>query len=607
MYNGAKFLNTEKNKKYFYIAFFLFFLIQLAYYLSQYFQYKGFNPSDDGVILAQSWRIINGQIPHIDFISIRPVLSAYIHTIHFIGIFPLELSARIFTSLEYYVYSFIWCFLFFKIFSNFFKTDSIIPLFILSLTICYALNQNYVFIWPWTSVDAILLASLSVLFTYYYFYEKDNFKFKNIQLFLAFFFASLAILIRQTFTIYSTFLFLFLFLYAIKGKKNLINFILIFLLGNIPIIIYGGFFIYKNSFFLLTSQVLSGSSVLGPAFKHPLQNLLFSFPSILPLAIICLYLLFIIRKRDNEVFYFYIEKLVNKSKLVSNSTKIFFILFIISNIILSVVFIMDDKYLLQIPYIIFWSFTCLVLAMFLIKLFSFNNFIILSLAILIGWVSAISYGLPTPLFMTGVFLTGSVFLIGSLYKRLFKKGNNNDKVINYRINILSYVFSICVFVLYINISLNNNYRDLKRESLKYSISHFLSGLDGIKLNRNIYEYYIDLCGILKHLPDWRDKVAFLPNNSILYPLLKTQNPMPLDWIQYGEYRGSEETLIKQISNLFFTKKVYLILDKYNSKALYLNNYLMDYNSQQYSNWYSILSKRCKLLEIQSKYFYVYTN
>jgi hypothetical protein len=39
----------------------------------------GFNPTDDGFVLGQSWRLAHGQTPHIDFTSPRPVGSALIH------------------------------------------------------------------------------------------------------------------------------------------------------------------------------------------------------------------------------------------------------------------------------------------------------------------------------------------------------------------------------------------------------------------------------------------------------------------------------------------------------------------------------------------------
>lgn len=39
----------------------------------------GFNPTDDGFVLAQSWRLLHGEIPHLDFTSPRPLGSAILH------------------------------------------------------------------------------------------------------------------------------------------------------------------------------------------------------------------------------------------------------------------------------------------------------------------------------------------------------------------------------------------------------------------------------------------------------------------------------------------------------------------------------------------------
>lgn len=39
----------------------------------------GFNPTDDGFVLAQSWRLLQGQLIHVDFTSPRPLGSAFLH------------------------------------------------------------------------------------------------------------------------------------------------------------------------------------------------------------------------------------------------------------------------------------------------------------------------------------------------------------------------------------------------------------------------------------------------------------------------------------------------------------------------------------------------
>src|SRR3954453_16153466 len=43
------------------------------------FSWRGFAPVDDGFTLAYSRRILEGQVPHRDFIIIRPFISPLIH------------------------------------------------------------------------------------------------------------------------------------------------------------------------------------------------------------------------------------------------------------------------------------------------------------------------------------------------------------------------------------------------------------------------------------------------------------------------------------------------------------------------------------------------
>lgn len=55
----------------------------LVFALAAHFQLSalGFNLTDDGFVLAQSRRLLLGELPHRDFISIRPVGSALLHTV----------------------------------------------------------------------------------------------------------------------------------------------------------------------------------------------------------------------------------------------------------------------------------------------------------------------------------------------------------------------------------------------------------------------------------------------------------------------------------------------------------------------------------------------
>ncbi|MDT7800354.1 MAG: hypothetical protein QOI78_3787 [Actinomycetota bacterium] len=53
----------------------------------------GFNPTDQGFVLGQSWRILHGEIPHVDLGSPRPLGSAYLHVVDFLVPAPLMVAS----------------------------------------------------------------------------------------------------------------------------------------------------------------------------------------------------------------------------------------------------------------------------------------------------------------------------------------------------------------------------------------------------------------------------------------------------------------------------------------------------------------------------------
>ncbi|WP_239070937.1 hypothetical protein [Amycolatopsis sp. SID8362] len=53
----------------------------------------GFNPSDQGLILAQSWRSLHGELPQIDVLGPRPFGSAYLHLVDYLVPAPLMIGS----------------------------------------------------------------------------------------------------------------------------------------------------------------------------------------------------------------------------------------------------------------------------------------------------------------------------------------------------------------------------------------------------------------------------------------------------------------------------------------------------------------------------------
>ncbi|OZM73422.1 hypothetical protein CFN78_09775 [Amycolatopsis antarctica] len=60
----------------------------------------GFHPTDQGFMLAQSWRVLHGEIPHTDIISARPLASAILHTVDFALPGPLFAGSGLLSMVE---------------------------------------------------------------------------------------------------------------------------------------------------------------------------------------------------------------------------------------------------------------------------------------------------------------------------------------------------------------------------------------------------------------------------------------------------------------------------------------------------------------------------
>ncbi len=137
------------------------FVILVVIPLIAHFRYSwmGFNPTDDGFILAYSRRIIEGQIPHLDFISIRPVGSPLLHL-------PFVLwggdytfwTSRLFVWFEFGVIAWVWT----NLLSDFRRRpfDAIEKLVFGIIIFCMTVGNFPIM--AWHTIDGILLSSVGL-------------------------------------------------------------------------------------------------------------------------------------------------------------------------------------------------------------------------------------------------------------------------------------------------------------------------------------------------------------------------------------------------------------------------------------------------------------
>jgi len=124
------------------------------------FSRYGFSPTDDGFVLAAARRVVDGQLPHRDFIWVRPALSAWMHAPEILlggGAYTYWLS-RWFVCLQLGAIAWAWV----RTAEQLHKRPLPLPerLGLAVLALILSLHTFPLMAWP--SIDAMFLASLGI-------------------------------------------------------------------------------------------------------------------------------------------------------------------------------------------------------------------------------------------------------------------------------------------------------------------------------------------------------------------------------------------------------------------------------------------------------------
>lgn len=152
--------NTGSQPKINWVATALFLLIVpvTAHFL---FSWMGMNPSDDGFNLAYSRRILEGEIPHLDFISPRPVGTGllYVPLVLFGGDYTVWLS-RLIVWFQFACIGWLWTVIIGRCVG---KSLSLVEQVALAI-LAFALTAHTFLLSPWPTVDGLWAVSVGLAF-----------------------------------------------------------------------------------------------------------------------------------------------------------------------------------------------------------------------------------------------------------------------------------------------------------------------------------------------------------------------------------------------------------------------------------------------------------
>jgi hypothetical protein len=123
------------------------------------FSSLGFNPTDDGFILAYSRRLLDGQVPHRDFISIRPVGSALLHAPWLLFGSHAFWVARLAVWFEVALIAWAWT----RVVGQATGRPSGSREIVLGTLIAFVMTSFTFPVMPWHTLDAVALASVGLL------------------------------------------------------------------------------------------------------------------------------------------------------------------------------------------------------------------------------------------------------------------------------------------------------------------------------------------------------------------------------------------------------------------------------------------------------------
>lgn len=537
------------------LAFAVMFAITLFILLNyiNHVENHGFNPSDDGVVIAQSWRIINGDIPHVDFISIRPVGSGLLHTIHFSGIFPIMISARWFVFFQFFVIAAILSFLASDIYLKMFNVKLSMLSFSAMFLIIFSLSSLNYNLYPWTTIDAVFWSVIGIPFIF-----QTNRKILNIVGLIIISFAALS---RQNFIFFAGISFLYVF-YIHRNKP--LSAVTICLSGATPFFIYLIFLISNNALGAFITQMTGRTELFETGVLQFGKRFLLAKSSALNVLVIFISLLLIFRSKKS-IKELFIQKGI--PALLS---------FVFSFVIIILTFrhfLLDYSDILGLPFELFYM--C-----FSFGLFSFaieGRFTIIHkyalISLLLAWTSSISLGDNSPVFSLGMLIMTYFLLAHSVLKAYPNKIFSN--IINR--NIFLPILAILLFGVTIRSQQNVNYRDLGHSNLVSGLKNSSPEFGDILTNIRTARYYNELAEIFRTLPDATNNTVVIPNNAVFYPIMKTTNPMPLDWLQEDEYIGQEESVMNSMLKIEKERLLtYYILDAVDSKRLHEGFYPVYY-------------------------------
>jgi hypothetical protein len=523
------------------IHFFLF--VGIVALLSQYlYGWIGFNATDEGFVLSGARRILEGQFTHLDFLSLRPAGSSYLHAlvVKYGGADTFYLSRFIF-----WIQSALIAWLWVIIANKLMKLDiNIVYRYLLSLTV-FIFNVHNFPAMAWTTVDGIFLSTIGLWLITHFGHNGNQ---------IGYILIGCAAMCKQNFLV------LIPGVFIIMGHWRRPYYVLVALL---PAMVYG-FFIWKYDLINDSlAQVFARNELLETGVLAYVKSPFFFVGLATPVCI--------------NIF---------RNKYKGFLQNIDFIL-AFDLVILAALALFFNVFIGNFSFALFGFVAGYVMVYVKDK----GKVMFSTLALLIAWTASISLGYNTPAIASGILLAT---LLAVTYNRKYFPMTSRYKYV------ISTVVLAGLLASFHYTRLHFVYKDNPARALTTDLGPAFYGANKIKTNALNVQAFAELTELSKK---YQDSLVIAPDYAAFWVTCKYPNPLNIDWPNQGETQ-SEYFQNAILENLIRQKgEIVIALQKYRASEMHLGKQPLEDEEIQFPIVEMIKDNFIRIGE--TEFFYLY--
>lgn len=492
----------------------------------------GFNPSDQGFILAQTWRVLHGEIPQVDVLAPRPFGSAYLHLIDYLVPAPLMIGSSWVMMVQLTVATFALV--------AFLTGTSPLTWGPLRLGLVFAaalISLNTYPTMAWHTVDGVFLVAVGL-----WLLDAGLRAGSRWQRRLGLFCLGFAVIVKQSFMFAVPIGLLILFFHPAgrsDGTRRWRPMVVdVLVLGAAPLL-YFGMITLAGGLPSAIAQLTGSTGAWGEGlFRFWASDLgrlradprTYVIPVLLGLVVLAV--AWTSRARWGVAG--------RGLRVVTAACVVAVVVFVL----VDGAFVHAGAWQLK----LLWIFVAAAVLDAVIRRRLPWQYLLVAL---LGWMASLSWGYPLPGLITGVLVLGTLEVVALAVR------DDLPEIRGVAAGAIGAVVFVLVAAQVVAAHDKAPYADRPQGELTRALGDIVPTMRGVRTNPSAYTYVAQIRDCIDRYPATR--VAVLPDNAFVAPVFGVRNPLPMDWPVPMEMTGDAPQRMVQAAERLNGEGDYLVL------------------------------------------------